>query len=52
MNLEFLKITAPIFFNKRFERGTLGSESMCSSTVPSWDLYLKSGDDVVNAKGK
>ena len=52
MNLEFLKITAPIVFNQRFEPGTLGSESQCSSTAPSWDLYVKSGDNVVNAEGR
>ena len=50
--LEFLKITAPIVFNQRFEPGTLGSESQCSSTVPSWDLYVRSGDNVVNAKAR
>ena len=48
MYLEFLKITAPI--NQRFEPGTLGPESKCSSTAPSWDLYVRSGDNVVNAK--
>ena len=52
MNLEFLKITAPIVFNQRFELGNLGSESMCCSTAPSWDLYVESGDTVVNAKGR
>ena len=52
MNFESLKITAPIAFNQRFESGTLESESQCSSTAPSWDLYLKSGDNVVNAKGR
>ena len=52
MNFEFLKITAPIVFNQRFESGTLGSESQCSSTAPSWDLYVESGDNVVNAKGR
>ena len=52
MNLEFLKITAPIVFNQRFELGTLGSESQCSSTAPSWDLYVGSGDNVVIAKGR
>ena len=51
VNFEFLKITAPIVFNQRFEPGTLGSESQCSSTVLSWDLYVESGDNVVNAKG-
>ena len=50
--LEFLKITAPIVFNQRFEPGTLGSESQCSSTAPSWDLYVRSGDNVVNAKAR
>ena len=52
MYLEFLKITAPIFFNQRFEPGTLGSEYQCSSTVPGWDLYVTSGDNVVNAKAR
>ena len=50
MNFKFLKITAPIVFNQRFEPGTLGSFCQCSSTAPSWDLYVKSGDKVVNAK--
>ena len=50
VNFEFLKITATIVFNQRFEPRTLGSESKCSSTAPSWDLYVKSGDNVVNAK--
>ena len=52
MYLEFLKITAPIVFNQRFEPGTLGSESQCSSTAPSWDLYVRSGVNVVNAKAR
>ena len=52
MNLEFLKITAPIVFNQRFEPGTIRSESQCSSTPPNWDLYVKGGDNVVNAKGR
>ena len=52
MYLEFLKITAPIVFNQRFELVTLGSESQCSSTAPSWDLYVRSGDNVVNAKAR
>ena len=52
MNLEFLKITAPIVSNHRFELGTLGSESQCSSTAPSWDLYVKSGDSAVNPEGR
>ena len=52
MNFEFLKITAPIVFNQRFEPGTLGSESQCSSTAPSWDLNVKSGHSVVNAEGR
>ena len=52
MDCEFLKITAPIGFNQRFEPGTLGSESQYSSTAPSWDLYVKSGLNVVNAKGR
>ena len=52
MNFEFLKITALIVFNQSFETGTLGSESQCSSTAPSWDLYVKSGHSVVNAEGR
>ena len=52
MNLEFLKITAPTVFHKRFEPGTLGSESQCSSTEPRWDLYVEGGDNVFNAKGR
>ena len=52
MIFEFFKITSPIVFNQRFEPGTLGSESQCSSTGPSWDLYVRSGDNVVNAKGR
>ena len=43
MNLKFLKITASIVFNQRFEQGTLGSESKCSSTVPSWGAFLSFG---------
>ena len=52
MYLEFLKITAPIVFNQRFEPGTLGSEYQCSFTAPSSDLYARSGDNVVNAKAR
>ena len=52
MYLEFLKITAPIVFNERFEPGTPGSVYQCSSTAPSWDLYVTSGDNVVNAKAR
>ena len=52
MNFEILKITAPIVFNQRFEPGTLGSESQPSSTAPSWDLYVGSGVNVVNAEGR
>ena len=52
MNFEFLKITKPIVINQRFEPVTLGSESQCSSTAPSWDLYVKNGDNVVNAQGR
>ena len=52
MNLEVLKITAPIVFNQRFEPVTLGSESQCSSTAPSWDLYVRSGENVVTAEGR
>ena len=52
MNFEFMKIAARIVFNQKFELGTLGSESQCSSTAPSWDLHVRSGDNVVNAKGR
>ena len=52
VNFEFFKTAAPIVFNQIFEPGTLGSESQCSSTAPSWDLYVKSGDNVVNAEGR
>ena len=52
VNLEFLKITAPIVFNQRFEPANLGSESQCSSTAPGWDLYVESADNVVNAEGR
>ena len=47
-----VKITAPLVFNQRFEPRTPGSESQCSSTEPSRDLYVKSWDNVVNAKGR
>ena len=52
MYLEFLKITAPIVFNQRFEPGTLEFVYQCSSTALSWDLYVTSGDNVVNAKAR
>ena len=52
VNFEFLKITARIVFNQRFEPRTLGSQSQCSSTAPSWDLYVKGGDNTFNAKGR
>ena len=52
VNLNFLKITAHIVFNQRLEPGTLGSESQFFSTAPTWNLYVKSGDNVVNAKGR
>ena len=52
MNFEFLKITAPTVFHQRFEPGTLGSESQCCSTEPSWDLYVIGGDNEFNAKGR
>ena len=52
MNFEFLKITVPTVFHQRFEPGTLGSESQCSSTELSWYLYVKGGDNVFNAKGR
>ena len=48
----FLKITAPTVFNQIFELGTLGSKSQCSSTGLSWDMYVKGGDNVFNAKGR
>ena len=51
VNFEYLEITAPTVFNQRFELGTLGSESQCSSAEPSWNLYVKGGDNVFNAKG-
>ena len=52
VNFEFLKITTPTIFHQRFEPGTFGSESQCSSTELSWDLYVKGGDNVFNAKGR
>ena len=52
MNSDFLKITAPSLFHQRLELGTLGSESDYSSTELSWDLYVKGGDNVFNAKGR
>ena len=52
MYLEFLKINAPIVFNQRFEPGILGSECQCCSSAPSWNLYVTSGDNVVNAKAR
>ena len=52
MYSESLKITAQKVFNQRFEPGTLGSEYQCSSTAPRWDLYVRSGDNVVNAKAR
>ena len=52
MNLDVLKITAPMVFHQRFEPGTLGSESQCSSTELSLDLYVKGGVNVFNAKGR
>ena len=51
MNFEFLKITTTTDFHQRFEPWTFGSESLCSSTELSWDLYAKGGDNVFNAKG-
>ena len=45
VNFEFLKITAPAVFHQRFEPGTFGFESQCSSTEVSWDLYVKGGDN-------
>ena len=47
---KYLKITAPTIFHERFEPRTLGSESQCSSTELSWDLYVKGGDNVFIAK--
>ena len=52
MNLEFLKITAPTLFHERFEPRMVGSESQCSSTVQTLDLYVKGGDNVFNDKGR
>ena len=52
MNFEFLKRTTPTVFHQRFELGTLGSESECSSTELRCDLYVKGGDNVFNAKGR
>ena len=51
VKLDVLKITAPMGFHQRFEPGTLGSESQCSSTELILDLYVKGGDNVFNAKG-
>ena len=31
---------------------TFGSECQCSSTELSWDLYVKGGHNVSNAKGR
>ena len=47
-----MKITAPTVFHQRFEPGTFRSESRCSSTELNWDLYVKGGDNVFNAKGR
>ena len=44
----FLKVTAPTL-HQTFEPETLESESQCSSTELSWDLYVKGGDNVFNA---
>ena len=52
MNFEFLKITGPTVFHQRFEPGTLGSKSQCSSTELTWDLCVKGWDNVFNAKGR
>ena len=52
VNFEFLKITSHTVFHQRFELGTLGSEIQGSSTASSWDLYVESEDNVVNAKGR
>ena len=52
VNSEFLKSTAPRIFHQRFEMGTLGSESQYSSTELGWDLYVKGGDNVLDAKGR
>ena len=43
MNLEFLKMSTTTVFHQRFEQGTLGSESQCTSTELSWGLYVKNG---------
>ena len=52
MNFEFLKSTAPTAVHQRFELGTSGSESQCSSIELSWDLYVKCGDNIFNAEGR
>ena len=52
MNFELLKITSHTVFHQRFELGTIGSEIQGSSTELSWDLYVKGGDNVVNAEGR
>ena len=45
VNLEILEITARTVYHQRFELGTLDSQSQGSSTKPSWDLYIKGGDN-------
>ena len=43
INFEYLKIPAPTVFHQRFELRTPGSESKCSSTKLSLDLYVEGG---------
>ena len=52
MKFEFLKISAPTIFHPRFEPWALRSESQYSFTELSWDLHVKGGDNVFNAKGR
>ena len=49
VNFEFFKrYTSHTFGHQRFEPGTLGSESQHSYTEICWDLYVKTGDNVLN----
>ena len=52
VNLEFFNIIVPTVFHQRFKLGTNGSNSQCYSTELSWDLYVKSGDNVFTDKGR
>ena len=53
MNFEFVKILLVLpQFSTRDNAVTLGSESKCSSTELKWDLYVKGGDNVFNARGR